>query len=102
MEERARARWKVRDGIKPERHLDLVRQEWKRFFHISFQDGEELHSSGFVALVEASRQFDPRSEVPFRAFARLKVRWAMRDEWDRLKRFQREIQFELHEEMLAA
>jgi DNA-directed RNA polymerase specialized sigma subunit len=92
VEERAQARWKVRAGIKPERHLDLVKQERQRFFHISFQDGEELHSSGLVALVEASRKFDPRSGVPFRAFARLKVRWAMRDEWDRLKRFQREVE----------
>ena len=42
-------------------------------------DRRELHSVGFLGLVEAARNYDPDSGVPFTAFARRRIRGALLD-----------------------
>ena len=43
-------------------------------------DRQDLHSAALVALVSAARIFDPSIGVPFAAFARTRMRWAVVDE----------------------
>lgn len=42
-------------------------------------DRQELWSAGALGLVEAARRYDPASEVPFRHFARRRIRGAVID-----------------------
>ncbi|MGD9701851.1 MAG: sigma-70 family RNA polymerase sigma factor [Acidimicrobiia bacterium] len=43
-------------------------------------DRQDLHSAALVGLVNAARIFDPALGVPFDAFARARMRWAVLDE----------------------
>ena len=43
-------------------------------------DRQDLHSAALLALVNAARIFDPTRGVPFDAFARSRMRWAVLDE----------------------
>jgi RNA polymerase sigma factor FliA len=43
-------------------------------------DRQDLHSVALVGLVNAARVFDPSIGVPFEAFARARMRWAVLDE----------------------
>ena len=55
-------------------------------------DRQDLHSAALLGLVNAARVFDPSAGVPFDAFARTRMRWAVLDELrvqDPLSRAQR-------------
>lgn len=101
VQERAQARYRVRELICPELHMDLARKALGRFTGVSPQDREDLHSAGLLELVKASIEFDPRKGVPFRVFALQKIGRGMLDELRRLKRFRREQQFEEDERIAA-
>lgn len=52
-------------------------------------DRDELRSFGREGLLDAARRFEPEREVPFRAYAALRVRGAMLDGVRRLSRLPR-------------
>ena len=47
-------------------------------------DGDDLNSAGMVGLLNAVRNFDPKTGSPFEAYARLRIRGAVIDELRRM------------------
>lgn len=58
--------------------LDLVRSEIRKS-HLRPDLREDLRGVAYEALVRAARRFDPSRGIPFRAFARQRIHWALVD-----------------------
>lgn len=58
--------------------LDLVRSEIRKA-HLRPDLREDLRGVAYEALVRAARRFDPARGIPFRAFARQRIHWALVD-----------------------
>jgi RNA polymerase sigma factor (sigma-70 family) len=60
-------------------NLDIARREARRWRHFRGVEQADLVSEGSIGLVKAARDFDPSRGVPFRAYATLRVRGAVKD-----------------------
>lgn len=68
--------------IDPAEHTEWVRAYVRTFikrFNIRDDDFEELVGVAFLGLVEAAERFDRSKSVPFKAYARIRVRGALLD-----------------------
>lgn len=64
-----------------EQHLHLVDQEASRLTRqLGFLDRDELVGIGQEALVNIALRFQPERGIPFGAYARPRIRWAIKDQ----------------------
>jgi RNA polymerase sigma factor (sigma-70 family) len=61
------------------RYVPLAESQAKNFGTEHPLDPDELRSTAYLALVEATRTFDPSRQVNFATFARHRIRGALRD-----------------------
>jgi RNA polymerase sigma factor (sigma-70 family) len=60
------------------RHLPLARSLTRRLESLWPSERDDIRSTAYEALVEAARTFDPKRGVPFRLFARHRIRGNLR------------------------
>jgi RNA polymerase sigma factor for flagellar operon FliA len=70
------------DPHDPSAHVEWVRKFTRKFakqFGVSEEGYDELVGIAFLGLVEAAERYDSKKKVPFKAFARYRVRGALLD-----------------------